>query len=109
MPHRYAAGGEEARAFRAAVGSYLVCPHCAEACLDVKRSKTAIVMRCTCCGLRFHCRRADLADSARKLADETHGADKLHYEGVARLMAPPGGEAYEAWRRGTAWTDPSLR
>jgi hypothetical protein len=109
VSEKYAADVEEARAFRAAVRSYLVCPHCSEQCLDVKRSNTAIVMRCTCCGLRFHCRRADLADSAAKLATEARGDDRLQYQGMADLLAPPGGEGYKAWRRHTQWKDPTLR
>jgi hypothetical protein len=66
------------------------------------------VMRCTCCGLRFHCRRTDLADSVKRRAEETDGKEQAGFISLAALFAPPGAEGYEAWRRGSEWHDPSL-
>jgi hypothetical protein len=77
--------------------------------MDVQRSKTAVVMRCTCCGLRWHMRRIDLAESVRRRIEETpKGPDREHLARLAALFAPPGGPAYDDWRKRTSWRDPSV-
>ncbi len=84
---RYARSASEAKQFRSVVAQLLDCPMCGcSECVSVQRSSSAVVERCTECGLRWHVRRRDLASAVRTRANRTTGDERIRLYQVAELV-----------------------
>jgi transcription elongation factor Elf1 len=97
--HKFATGPKNAHDILAALKSFLICPHCGSTEVPPetykplgthKKSQSSFVLQCRGeCGLKFYVRRADLAETARRRAEQaTDPAQALIYERVAALFEP---------------------